>query len=439
MMPRAKPSDDRIGAFALLLLSLYWVLASAWPLASRAVSLSGSLTTAEGIAGRAVVNAGVSSALQGTDFQQGLVGSVVADTAALGANAIGSTYGPTGTDPNAGLQTLSHATLGCAQGALTGGNCASGAAGAAAESVLGHVVSLPADASGAISRTDATLYATGAAALGAVAGQATGGNAQSGADTAINAAANNYLTHNQIVQKQQDLAQALTPEQKAAVNARYNALDAQQQQAAGAQPLGTLLGVQQGLGAPIPGCGVPTNCAADVQQSQQEINGTILLNGGATLPDNGTTLAVISTLGAGPLVRGASAVYNAASNWIGGAGTENIADGNPPTYLARVIPNGIEATSLGAPGALDVFVTTPEAIQGLTASGIAQRLTIPKSPTGFQIFQFPTPEEGLASPILRDNPGFVGGGRTAGGAPEYVIPNGPIPANATKTVVSPLP
>jgi hypothetical protein len=27
------------------------------------------------------------------------------------------------------------------------------------------------------------------------------------------------------------------------------------------------------------------------------------------------------------------------------------------------------------------------------------------------------------SPILRNNPGFVGGGRTAGGAREFVIPN----------------
>ncbi|WP_165926627.1 polymorphic toxin type 10 domain-containing protein [Acetobacter fabarum] len=106
-----------------------------------------------------------------------------------------------------------------------------------------------------------------------------------------------------------------------------------------------------------------------------------------------------------------------------------------PSTLTRVIPNGIPATTLGAPSAADVFVTTPEAIEGLDAAGIAQRLTIPESPTGYQVFQFPTPESGLSSPVFRGNPGFVGGGYTAGGAPEFVISNGPIPAGATVTTV----
>ena len=53
------------------------------------------------------------------------------------------------------------------------------------------------------------------------------------------------------------------------------------------------------------------------------------------------------------------------------------------------------------------------------------------------MIQFPTPEEGLASPVFRSNPGFVGGGYTAGGAPEFVVPNGPIPPGATTTIVGP--
>jgi RHS repeat-associated protein len=106
-----------------------------------------------------------------------------------------------------------------------------------------------------------------------------------------------------------------------------------------------------------------------------------------------------------------------------------------PSTLARVIPNGIPATTLGPPGAADVFVTTPEAIAGLDSAGIAQRLTIPQSPSGFKIMQFPTPETGLASPVFRTNPGFVGNGYTAGGAPEFVIPNGPIPPGTTITTV----
>lgn len=43
-----------------------------------------------------------------------------------------------------------------------------------------------------------------------------------------------------------------------------------------------------------------------------------------------------------------------------------------PTALARVIPGGISPSTLGAPTAADVFVTTPEAIEGLDAAGIAQ-------------------------------------------------------------------
>ena len=73
-----------------------------------------------------------------------------------------------------------------------------------------------------------------------------------------------------------------------------------------------------------------------------------------------------------------------------------------------MIPNGIPATTLRTPGALYVFVTTPDAIEGLDAAGIAERLGIPESPIGFPVIQFPTPGEGLASPVFRTNPGFEG-------------------------------
>jgi hypothetical protein len=58
-----------------------------------------------------------------------------------------------------------------------------------------------------------------------------------------------------------------------------------------------------------------------------------------------------------------------------------------------------------------------------------------REPDGLQVIEFATPEEGLASPVFRTNPGFVRGGVTSGGAPEFVLPNGPIPAGATITVV----
>jgi RHS repeat-associated protein len=114
---------------------------------------------------------------------------------------------------------------------------------------------------------------------------------------------------------------------------------------------------------------------------------------------------------------------------FGAAAAKGIA--NPvPSTMARVIPNGTPATTLGRPGASDVFVTGASDIAGLSSKQIAQRLTIPESSTGFRVIEFATPKSGVASPVFRSDPGFVGGGRTAGGAREFVIPNGPIPSDA---------
>jgi hypothetical protein len=92
-------------------------------------------------------------------------------------------------------------------------------------------------------------------------------------------------------------------------------------------------------------------------------------------------------------------------------------------------------TSLGAPGAPRVFVTNAGELERLNAQQIAAKLAVPESPTGFQVIKFATPETGLATPIVSDSPGFVGGGETAGGAAEFTIPNGPIPSGATITIV----
>lgn len=105
---------------------------------------------------------------------------------------------------------------------------------------------------------------------------------------------------------------------------------------------------------------------------------------------------------------------------------------NPvPATMARVIPEGIPTKTLGRPGEPDVFVTAAEDIAGMNAAEIANRLDIPLNPGGFRVVEFPTPQSGVASPILRENPGFVGRGRTRGGAREFVIPNTEIPSNAT--------
>lgn len=81
-----------------------------------------------------------------------------------------------------------------------------------------------------------------------------------------------------------------------------------------------------------------------------------------------------------------------------------------------------------------MFVTAADDIAGLSAKQIAQRLTIKEADT-FTIIRFPTPQSGLASPVNRLDPGFIGGGRTAGGAREFVVPNSPVPAGARIEVI----
>ncbi|MEQ9110675.1 MAG: polymorphic toxin type 10 domain-containing protein [Rhodospirillaceae bacterium] len=117
---------------------------------------------------------------------------------------------------------------------------------------------------------------------------------------------------------------------------------------------------------------------------------------------------------------------------VAGKALKGIANNVPETF-ARVVPDNIQPSSLGPPGADDVFVTDARSLDGLDAAGIQQTLTIAPSPTGgYSIIEFPSAGvEGVASPINRTNPGFTGGGTTAGGAPEFVMPNGPIPSNAT--------
>jgi hypothetical protein len=70
----------------------------------------------------------------------------------------------------------------------------------------------------------------------------------------------------------------------------------------------------------------------------------------------------------------------------------------------------------------------------LNAKQIAQRLTISEADE-FTVIRFRTPTTGLATPINRSDPGFVGRGRTAGMAREFVVPNGPIPEDATIEVI----
>ncbi|WP_369124724.1 MULTISPECIES: polymorphic toxin type 10 domain-containing protein [unclassified Pseudomonas] len=97
------------------------------------------------------------------------------------------------------------------------------------------------------------------------------------------------------------------------------------------------------------------------------------------------------------------------------------------------MPSGLNPTNFAKPGDLDAFVTNASELRGLSNAQIAERLTIPEIPGGFRVIEFPSSSvDGIASPVFRTNPGFVQGGKTAGGAAEFVIPNGPIPSGATQ-------
>ncbi len=103
--------------------------------------------------------------------------------------------------------------------------------------------------------------------------------------------------------------------------------------------------------------------------------------------------------------------------------------------LARVVPGNLNPRILGSPSAADVFVTNASELRGLSAKQIAQKLSILES-SSFRVIEFPSANvQGIASPIGRTNPGFIPGGRTAGGASEFVIPNGPIPRGAVHRIV----
>ncbi|HEY6562784.1 MAG TPA: polymorphic toxin type 10 domain-containing protein, partial [Polyangiaceae bacterium] len=153
----------------------------------------------------------------------------------------------------------------------------------------------------------------------------------------------------------------------------------------------------------------------------------------------GTLEGALGSAGAAALGLGRAAAATgggAAAALLGGAkGCASGGVNNPiPARLARVIPGNVTPATLGRPGTSDVFVTAADDIVGLNAAQLSQRLAIPPSQT-FTVFEFATPAQGLASPILRSNPGFIGHGLTGGGAREFVLPNGPIPVDAARRLV----
>lgn len=117
---------------------------------------------------------------------------------------------------------------------------------------------------------------------------------------------------------------------------------------------------------------------------------------------------------------------------------------NPiPATFARAIPTGTKIETIGRPDAVEAFVTDADALKGLSAGDIADAVAIDPSATGFTVIEFPSSSVAyVASPVFRpidEYPGFVGGGQTAGGAPEWVVPNGELPEGTIMRTIPPEP
>ncbi|WP_176072613.1 filamentous hemagglutinin N-terminal domain-containing protein, partial [Trinickia caryophylli] len=100
--------------------------------ASSATTLNNLGTTAENIAGQALIGASVQTAIAGGSFGSAFLRNVEQDTVAVGANEIGSlsqsvSWMAEGTP----MYILTHSALGCAGSAVAGTGCESGAIGGA--------------------------------------------------------------------------------------------------------------------------------------------------------------------------------------------------------------------------------------------------------------------------------------------------------------------
>ena len=103
---------------------------------------------------------------------------------------------------------------------------------------------------------------------------------------------------------------------------------------------------------------------------------------------------------------------------------------HPPNRLARVVPALFaNAVTLAPAGRAKAFVAAAEDLEGITtALELVERLTLVDHAGrllqgSWAIIEFDAPEVGLASPVISQIPGFIGQGRIAGGAREFVIPN----------------
>ncbi len=162
--------------------------------------------------GRALVSAGVNTAINGGSFQTAFVSNFVSSAAARAANWIGDHAGVgqlLGEFGGVG-HVLAHGALGCAAAAATDKDCASGAGGGAISALLTSSLDVPTDANGnARSWTtgERALITAGSSLVSALVAGGAGLDSSVALNAASNEVQNNYLNHAQMGALQKEFNQ----------------------------------------------------------------------------------------------------------------------------------------------------------------------------------------------------------------------------------------
>jgi hypothetical protein len=410
-----------------------------------------------GMTGRGIVNASVGQLIYGKDaggFASTVGQSIVGDLAAVGANAIGQK-----TDILSLNNIAAHTVLGGAAAKLTGQDATAGAIGGAVSAVVNPLLDpLTTDSS---AQARALTHTLGSMTVAGLTAEATGHDALTAARAALNETQNNWLSPKEkLLRWRADnacnngnaggcqtvaLLNKLDASRETTTNAKFaqgfiNTLVTASggamllpveivQAVKDGKSLDLLVNAAQGI------ANLPAQISDGLASNDPKRQGAALaelamtVSGGAALT---RSLAQVSDRAFARALDNAGAGAEVRFS-VGGAAS-NVANPVADT-LARVVPGNLKPTMLGGSGALDVFVTNASELRGLTVKQIAEKLAIPES-FSFRVIEFPSVNvQEIASPIGRNNQGFIQGGRTAGGAAEFVIPNGPIPAGATERIV----
>ena len=238
-----------------------------------------------------LTRATITSAVTGTDLETSIrtevIASVLNAASAQGADWIGTQA--QNNSLNAFSHAFAHAVAGCVAGAAgasapgsgisAGSGCGAGALGAAVGELSAGFYNSGREAAGLPAKTDTVQFAS---MISGIAAALTGQSAQGVAiasGAGANAAQNNYLTHLQVENKKTELSKAKTPQERAAIEAKYQQLDNAQQTAAEqcllagqCQSVTDPLMLQGALNDLKNACAVPRYCSPDEVKSITQLN-----------------------------------------------------------------------------------------------------------------------------------------------------------------------